>query len=69
MISAYYSRGCDTRELFAGLKIAEAEDFEKNLNRFHVITIDLNSEYQNTWEKARLFEILARIEIFEMKKR
>lgn len=56
MISAYYSRGCDTRELFAGLKIAEAEDFEKNLNRFNVIKIDLNSEYQNVENKNDLFK-------------
>ena len=56
MISAYYSRGCDAGELFAGLKIAGAEDFKKNLNRFNVIKIDLNSEYQNVENKNDLFK-------------
>ena len=27
MIDAYYSRGCDSKELFMGLKISESEDF------------------------------------------
>lgn len=27
MLTAYYSRGCDSRELFRNLKISETEDF------------------------------------------
>ena len=30
MLTAYYSRGCDSRELFQGLKIATHPDFEKH---------------------------------------
>ena len=37
MLSAYYSRGCDSRELFSGLKIAGSADFSKHLNKFNVI--------------------------------
>ena len=41
MLSAYYSRGCDSRELFKGLKIAETDSFEKYLNKYNVIKLDM----------------------------
>ena len=28
MLTAYYSKGCDSQDLFAGLKISEASDFK-----------------------------------------
>ena len=33
MLTAYYSRGCDSRELFEKLNIAKSADFEKHLNK------------------------------------
>ena len=54
MLSSYFSRGCDARELFAPLKIAQDPDFEKKLNRYNVIKLDMNSEYQNTLDKSRV---------------
>ncbi|MBR1634261.1 MAG: AAA family ATPase [Lachnospiraceae bacterium] len=59
MLAAYYSKGCDSREMFAPLKIGKSEEFGRNLNRFNVIIIDLNSEYQNTNDKEHLIEILS----------
>lgn len=41
MLSAYYSRGCGSRELFAGLKIAADDSFEKHLNRYDTIFINM----------------------------
>ena len=41
MLSAYYSRGCDSRELFQNLKIAQHPDFEKHLNKYHVIHLNI----------------------------
>ena len=43
MIDAYYSRGCDSKELFSKLKISESEDFEKHLNKYNVIHLDISS--------------------------
>ncbi|MBE6853995.1 MAG: hypothetical protein E7505_11150 [Ruminococcus sp.] len=43
MIDAYYSRGCDSGELFSKLKISESEDFEKHLNKYNVIHLDISS--------------------------
>ncbi|MBR0092196.1 MAG: AAA family ATPase [Lachnospiraceae bacterium] len=54
MLNAYYSKGCDARELFAPYKIAQDPCFEEKLNRYNVIKIDMNSEYQNTRVKEKL---------------
>lgn len=54
MISAYYSKGCDSRELFAGLKISEAASFGSKLNKYNVIKFDLNGFYQNLRRGQRL---------------
>ena len=68
MLSAYYSKGCDSRELFSGLKIAKAPGFEDKLNKYNVIKIDLNSEYQNTEDTANLIKRLTEKVKREMRK-
>ena len=41
MLSAYYSKGCDSRELFKDLKITSDADYEKHLNQYNVIRLDI----------------------------
>ena len=41
MLTAYYSKGCDSQDLFAGLKISEASDSKKHLNQYDVIHLDI----------------------------
>ena len=41
MLVAYYSRGCDSRELFKNLKIARNPSFEKHLNKYNVIHLNI----------------------------
>ena len=43
MIDAYYSRGCDSRELFSPYEIAKDPDFETYLNKFNVLHFDVAS--------------------------
>lgn len=43
MIDAYYSRGCDSSNLFAGTKISESDDYRKYMNKYNVIHIDVSS--------------------------
>ena len=54
MLAAYYSKGCDSKEMFAPYKIASDINFEQYLNKFNVIKIDVNSEYRNALEKDHL---------------
>ena len=41
MLSAYYSCGCNSAELFSGLEIEKEESFPEHLNRHHVIRLDV----------------------------
>ncbi|MCF0197262.1 MAG: AAA family ATPase [Bacteroidaceae bacterium] len=42
MLCAYYDRSCDSRELFRGLQIERDPHFERHLNRYLVIYIDMS---------------------------
>ena len=33
MLAAYYSKGCASKELFEGLKIAKEQDYDEHLNK------------------------------------
>ncbi len=41
MLAAYYSRGCDSRELFRGFKAESDETFYEHLNRYDVIFLNI----------------------------
>jgi len=43
MLSAYYDKSCDSRELFADLEIAKDSTFETHLNKYSVIFIDMSN--------------------------
>ena len=59
LMVAYFSKGCDSREIFSNLKIADppkkdnepAFDFKKNLNRFNVLSIDLGGLFSSSQDK------------------
>lgn len=56
MISAYYSKGAASHEMFSNLKIAQTENFEKYLNKLNVIKIDLNGFLQESDDKITIFD-------------
>ena len=41
MLEAYYSKGCDSKELFKKLKIYNDPSFLEHLNKHNVFTIDM----------------------------
>lgn len=41
MLVAYYSCGCDSRQIFEGTAISQAETFHQHLNRYDVIRLDI----------------------------
>ena len=43
MLCAYYDRSCDSRALFADLMIAKDPSFEKHLNKYPVIYLDMTN--------------------------
>lgn len=68
MLTAYYSRGCDSRELFRNLKISETEDFEKYLNKYNVIRFDVSkvvSKCENCRQCVALIDKKIRNELIQ----
>ena len=51
MLAAYYSKGCDSHELFSCFKVASAPSFESKINKYNVIQIDVNGSYQISQNK------------------
>jgi hypothetical protein len=41
MIAAYFEKGCDSRALFQGRKLSQTPNWDKNLNQYDVIRIDI----------------------------
>ena len=41
MLTAYYSKGCDSEEMFSKLEISKTADFKKHLNKYDVIHLDI----------------------------
>ncbi|MBE6844600.1 MAG: AAA family ATPase [Ruminococcus sp.] len=58
MLTAYYSKGCDSKELFAPYKISQADSFEKHLNKYNVISFDMQKFLVKTKSVEEMLEEL-----------
>ncbi len=45
MLAAYYSCGCDSRELFAGRDIEKSASYQKHRNQYDVIYLNMQQFY------------------------
>ena len=61
LISAYYSKGCDTRSIFSQMKIGQTPDYDRYLNKLNVIKLDLNGWYQRSIQGNRTKHLLTDI--------
>ena len=61
MLTAYYSRGCDSKELFKRLKIADDQNFEKHLNKYNTIFINVQEFLSRTSDIYKLIDRIQRI--------
>ena len=53
MLSAYYSKGCHSENLFMGLNISQNEIFKTHLNKYNVIFLDIQWMYGNALEEMK----------------
>ncbi|OPZ20377.1 MAG: putative AAA-ATPase [Firmicutes bacterium ADurb.BinA205] len=67
MLTAYYSKECDSRELFKPYKIAKSDSFEKYLNKYNVIHINM-VEYANHGTVPESVNYLSRRLLHELKR-
>ncbi len=66
MIDAYYSRGCDSSNLFDDTKIAESVDYRKYMNQYNVIHLDISSAWD--FHKEDLVEFIKKMVCEDFKK-
>ena len=67
MLCAYYDCSCDSRELFSDLAIARDPSFEKHLNKYPVVYIDMSSfiDRINSNDIVKLIQTRLRQDILE----
>ena len=59
MLTAYYSKGCDSKDLFEGLKIAGDQSFPEHLNQYDTIFLNMQEFLSRS---ANVEELLERVE-------
>ena len=60
MLNAYYDRSCNSRKLFEGLKISAQPDFDRYLNRFPVLYLDMTDFVTKYGGEADIVERMKR---------
>ena len=68
MLVAYYSRGCNSKELFEKLKIAGDAGFEEHLNKYNVIHLNMQQFLGRTKTIDEMLELLTRKVTRELKR-
>ena len=57
MLCAYYDYSCDSRQLFDNLEISKVPSFEKHLNKYPVLYLDMTALVTRFHEKAIVGQI------------
>ena len=68
MLVAYYSRSCDSAEMFSHYKIAHADSFKKYMNKYNVIHINMANFMSRGNNMHEILDYLSRRIIHEIKK-
>lgn len=69
MLAAYYGKECDSKELFQRLKISKNPDFEKHLNQYEIIKLDITTFRRDKESAAILLKRLNTEVIKELRKK
>ena len=68
MLTAFFSKGCDSAELFRDLKISGWEDYETHLNRHNVIHLDMQKFLSETHDIAGMIRRMNKKVIRDLQK-
>ena len=68
MLTAYYSCGCDSKALFSGFKIAKDKDFEKYLNHYNTISLNMQEFLSRSRDVYDLLERMKKLVLRDMKR-
>ena len=67
MLAAYYSKGCDSRKMFSGLAISQTADFEKHLNQYDVIHLDIQWFLSNVSDPEQIVAYITECTLTELR--
>lgn len=67
MLAAYYSCGCDSKNLFKGFKIEKEESFQEHLNKYDVILLNMQ-QFLSRAKNQETTEYLEQVVITEIRK-
>ena len=56
MLTAYYSRGCNSKELFGKFEIAKDKDFEKYMNQYNTIFLIMQEYLSRSQNEEELID-------------
>ncbi|MDD7280374.1 MAG: AAA family ATPase [Erysipelotrichaceae bacterium] len=68
MLSAYFSKGCDSHILFNGLKISETEMYEEHINKHNVIHLNIQNFLSKSNSIENLIQLISLRVIRDLKK-
>lgn len=66
MLAAYYGRGCASKALFKGLKIAEADSFEAHLNQYDVVFLNMQEFLSRTQNMQEMLAFLKKSVLWDL---
>ena len=67
MLSAYYSRECDSEKLFEGLEISKGSGFKKHLNQYDTIFLNMQEFLSRSGNVDKLIDRIKKLVIRELK--
>ena len=68
MLTAYYSRGCDSRELFNEFEISKSTDFEKYRNKYNTISLNMQEFLSRSNNIDELIDRVKKLVLRDIKK-
>ena len=68
MLVAYYSKGCDSSNIFKDLKISQTELYQKHLNQHNVIHINMQDFLSKTHDIDKMLILLTKLIFRDIKK-
>lgn len=66
MLAAYYSRGCDSDEMFAPFEVSGIDSFHQHLNRYNVISLNMQEFLSQTHDMSGMLDLLKKSVLWDL---
>ena len=66
MLAAYYSRECDSKELFSAFEIAGSKDFDKYLNKYDTIFLNMQEFLSQSRDMDGMLDLIRRSVLWDL---